>query len=68
MDLFTGAPVVRIGAGGGGRFWFQEFSLTREWISWQNWKLASFRFLKEEEIPWDSHRVCFRCIVTVFVS
>lgn len=39
--------MVRVGASGRACFLLQEFSLTRKWISWQNWNLASFRFLKD---------------------
>ena len=40
-------PMVRVGASGRACFLLQEFSLSRKWISWQNWNLATFRFLKD---------------------
>lgn len=47
MGLRTGAPWCMLGRGGRACFWLQEFSLTRKWVSWQNWNLACFRFLRD---------------------
>lgn len=39
--------MVHVGASGIACFLLQEFSLSRKWISWQNWNLATLRFLKD---------------------